>query len=81
MRGDVVNDLFELVGDPNVHIPESKVATVDVVPGRRSRGRSAAVDGPFAIGGPDPGSDSLARRDQPGIGQPGSEPPWIKQEA
>jgi len=37
VRGDVVNDLFELVSDPNVHIPESKVATADLLPGRRSR--------------------------------------------
>ncbi len=36
--GDVVNDLFPLVLDPNVHIQESKAATCDVRPGRRPRG-------------------------------------------
>ncbi|HEV7555684.1 MAG TPA: molybdopterin dinucleotide binding domain-containing protein, partial [Kofleriaceae bacterium] len=73
VRGDVVNDLFELVGDPNSHIPESKVATADIVPGRRSRGRTAAVDGPFAIAGRDPGPGALERRDLPGVGQPSRE--------
>ena len=36
--GDVVNDLFGVVADPNVFIQESKVATCDVQPGRRPRG-------------------------------------------
>ena len=36
--GDVVNDLFGVVGDPNVYIQESKVATCDIQPGRRPRG-------------------------------------------
>ncbi len=36
--GDVVNDLFGVVADPNVFIQESKVATCDVRPGRRPRG-------------------------------------------
>ena len=64
VRGDVANDLFELVADPNVKIPESKVTTASIVPGRRSRGRSAAVDGPDAIAGADPGPHALADRDQ-----------------
>jgi len=34
-----VNDLFGVVGDPNVFIQESKVATCDVRPGPRPRGR------------------------------------------
>jgi formate dehydrogenase major subunit len=38
IRGDVVNDLFGVVLDPNVYIQESKVATCDVRPGRRPRG-------------------------------------------
>ncbi|MCV7112568.1 formate dehydrogenase, partial [Mycolicibacterium setense] len=38
VEGDVVNDLFGVVLDPNVFIPESKVATCDVQPGRRPRG-------------------------------------------
>ena len=37
-RGDVVNDLFSLVLDPNVHIQEVKAASCDVIPGRRPRG-------------------------------------------
>jgi formate dehydrogenase major subunit len=38
VRGDVVNDLFGVVVDPNVFIQESKVATCDVRPGPRPRG-------------------------------------------
>jgi len=37
-KGDVVNDLFGLALDPNVHIQEVKAATCDVIPGRRPRG-------------------------------------------
>jgi len=81
VRGDVVNDLFELVSDPNVHIPESKVATADLLPGRRSRGRSAAVYGPLAIAGGDPGAAALRRRDLPGVGQRTAEPPLVKDES
>ena len=39
VTGDVVNDLFGVVADPNVFIQESKVATCDVRPGPRPRGR------------------------------------------
>jgi len=63
VRGDVANDLFELVADPNVKIPESKVTTASIVPGRRSCGRSAAVDGPHAIAGDNPGPHALLERD------------------
>jgi formate dehydrogenase major subunit len=38
VSGDVVNDLFGVVADPNVFIQESKVTTCDVLPGRRPRG-------------------------------------------
>jgi len=38
VRGDVVNDLFRVVVDPNVFIQESKVATCDVRSGPRPRG-------------------------------------------
>jgi formate dehydrogenase major subunit len=38
VTGDVVNDLFPIVADPNVRIQESKVATCDILPGRRPRG-------------------------------------------
>ncbi len=38
VRGDVVNDLFGVVVDPNVFIQESKVTTCDIQPGRRPRG-------------------------------------------
>lgn len=36
--GDIVNDLFGVVADPNVFIQESKVTTCDIQPGRRPRG-------------------------------------------
>jgi formate dehydrogenase major subunit len=38
VKGDVANDLFPLVLDPNVHIQEVKAATCDIRPGRRPRG-------------------------------------------
>ena len=38
VTGDVVNDLFSLALDPNVHIQEVKAASCDIVPGRRPRG-------------------------------------------
>jgi formate dehydrogenase major subunit len=38
VEGDVVNDLFGVVEEPNVYIQESKVTTCDVRPGRRPRG-------------------------------------------
>jgi formate dehydrogenase major subunit len=74
VRGDVTNDLFGLVADPNVHIPESKVTTASLVPGRRARGRQAARGGPLVIAGGDPGPEALRRRDLPGVGQPTAEP-------
>jgi formate dehydrogenase major subunit len=39
-KGDVVNDLFSMALDPNVHIQEVKAATCDIRPGRRPRGRA-----------------------------------------
>jgi formate dehydrogenase major subunit len=39
-RGDVVNDLFSLALDPNVHIQEVKAASCDIIPGRRPRGQA-----------------------------------------
>ena len=45
MRGDAANDLAVFVGDPNVHIQESKAFTGDIQPGRRSRKRRAAYRG------------------------------------
>jgi formate dehydrogenase major subunit len=38
VTGDSANDLFGVTLDPNVHIQESKVATCDIVPGRRPTG-------------------------------------------
>jgi formate dehydrogenase major subunit len=40
VTGDSVNDLLPFVLDPNVFIQESKVATCDIRPGRRPRGRA-----------------------------------------
>jgi formate dehydrogenase major subunit len=36
--GDAANELVPIALDSNVHIPESKVATCDIQPGRRPRG-------------------------------------------
>src|SRR5207237_942239 len=44
-RGDSSNELLPFVADPNVHIQESKALTCDIRPGRRARGRRAAVHG------------------------------------
>ena len=41
--GDAGNDLLVAALDPNVHIPEAKVGTCDVVAGRRPRGRALRV--------------------------------------
>jgi formate dehydrogenase major subunit len=38
VSGDAANDLFGVTLDPNVHIQESKVASCDIQPGRRSTG-------------------------------------------
>ena len=39
MTGDSGNELIPIVLDRNVHINEYKVATCDIRPGRRPRGR------------------------------------------
>jgi len=72
VTGDVVNNLFELVSDQNVHIPESKVATCTIRPGRR-RKELMRID-------PDPGRDALLARDMPGVGQPTAQPRQNKTE-
>lgn len=72
-RGDSANDLLPMVADPNVQIPESKVFTGNIVPGKRSRGRHAAA-GSLLI----PGSEGVDRdgaRDLPGVGQREPQPP------
>ena len=40
MTGDSANELLPLALDNNVHIAEYKVATCDIQPGRRPRGRA-----------------------------------------
>jgi formate dehydrogenase major subunit len=65
VTGDTVNDLLPFAVDPNVLIQESKVATCQVVAGRRPRGpaRTALVDqyraqaglGPLPLEGRPPG--------------------------
>jgi formate dehydrogenase major subunit len=72
VTGDVVNNLFELVSDQNVHIPESKVATCTIRPGRRHK-ELMRID-------PDPGRDALLARDMPGVGQPTPQPMQNKTE-
>lgn len=59
--GDAANELFPLVADPNVRIPESKLVTANIVAGRRAQGRTAVIDG--RLGGDDPGIGALLRRD------------------
>jgi formate dehydrogenase major subunit len=39
VTGDSANDLLPLALDNNVHISEYKVATCDIRPGRRPRGK------------------------------------------
>jgi formate dehydrogenase major subunit len=39
VTGDSANELLPLVLDNNTHIKEYKVATCDIQPGRRPRGR------------------------------------------
>jgi formate dehydrogenase major subunit len=39
VKGDSANELLSVVLDNNVHITENKVATCDIRPGRRPRGR------------------------------------------
>ena len=39
--GDAANELLHLALDPNTHIQEAKVLAVDILPGRRPRGRAA----------------------------------------
>jgi formate dehydrogenase major subunit len=40
VTGDSANELLPLALDNNVHIAEYKVATCDIQPGRRPRGRA-----------------------------------------
>ncbi|HSP80929.1 MAG TPA: formate dehydrogenase subunit alpha, partial [Myxococcaceae bacterium] len=71
VRGDSANELTSFVADPNVSIQESKVLTCNVLPGRRSRGRRAAMGWePPAL---PPGVVSV-RRDLEGIGPPTAQP-------
>lgn len=46
--GDAANDLTAFIADPNVSIEESKAFSVQIVAGRRSEGKKAAVTGPLA---------------------------------
>jgi formate dehydrogenase major subunit len=46
VRGDSTNDLLSVVHDPNVNIPESKVLTGDIRPGRKSQ---QAPEKPVAV--------------------------------
>jgi len=41
VTGDSANDLVAFVADPNVHIPESKVISGNIRPGRRRRAKEA----------------------------------------
>jgi formate dehydrogenase major subunit len=70
-HGDSTNDLLEFSGDPNVSIQESKALTCDILPGRRSQGRSAAMGWE-----PRPLPPGMAEvpRDQEGVGPPTEQP-------
>jgi formate dehydrogenase major subunit len=74
VRGPAANELFALAGDANVHIPESKVTTADIAPGRHAHGRTAAILG-RPIDDRDPGPRATRRRDLRGIGPRTDEPP------
>ena len=67
VTGDSANDLLPFVGDPNVNIPESKVLTADIIPGRQA-----------ATYRPANGVSDGAPRDLPGVGQRPPEPPRYK---
>jgi formate dehydrogenase major subunit len=72
VRGDDTNELVPMVADPNVQIPEFKVLTGNIVPGRRDHGRRAATSGPPPL---DVERLGPAPRDLPGVGQKTSAPP------
>lgn len=75
VRGDSANELLGFVGDPNVHIQESKALTVDIRSGRRSRQRRAVT----TPGWPPPRRSDVERpRDLPVIGPPPPAPPEVK---
>jgi formate dehydrogenase major subunit len=65
-RGGSANDLVALSADPNVQIPESKVFTGNIVPGRRSRARGAKIELPAEL---------VVPRDLPGVGPLAPQPP------
>ena len=76
VRGDAANELISFVGDPNVHIQESKVLTVNLVPGRRSRQRRAVTTGGAW---PDHGGPAeQPGRDLPQVHRPPA-PPSVKE--
>jgi formate dehydrogenase major subunit len=81
VRGDVVNELFGFVGDPNVSIQESKAISVNIVAGRRGRTRRSATDDPvpydasLVAGKP---TGPAPARDLPGVGQKDFHPPEVK---
>jgi formate dehydrogenase major subunit len=63
--GHSANDLLPLVADPNVSIPESKVTTAAIAPGRKSRDRRAGAETNIVP----PGEEQAdARRDLSGHG-------------
>jgi formate dehydrogenase major subunit len=69
--GDTANDLTAFIADPNVSIEESKAFSVQVVAGRRSRDRRAAVEGALAEAGPGgPPRDLPSVQEKP-VGQHG----------
>ncbi len=73
VSGDVVNDLFGIAVDPNVLIQECKVATCDIRPGHRPRGREllSYVDEYRRRAGvtPDTGTHLMTAGGHPGPGQ------------
>jgi formate dehydrogenase major subunit len=72
IRGDIANDLFNFVADPNVLIPESKVATGNIAAGRRARG-PAAPRRPLATpAGEPPSRGAGPPLEQPSILEPKS---------
>jgi formate dehydrogenase major subunit len=67
IRGDVVNDLFGVVEDPNVFIQETKVITCDVRPGPRPRGKelTAMLEEVRSLAGITPATNTELAHDDP----------------
>jgi formate dehydrogenase major subunit len=76
-KGEGANDLIAFSSDPNVSIQESKALTCNLLPGKRSRGRRAALGWEP---GPLPPGVVEVPRDHEGIGPHSDQPQQEKKE-